>query len=95
MKKITIMVCLMTWGIAACAQMADTRKAPVAATPFAKSITAANLKKALYIVAADDMEGRETGTPGQYKAARYIIDEFKRIGLQPGAGNGEWEQPFV
>ncbi|RPE14362.1 M28 family peptidase [Chitinophaga lutea] len=95
MKKLTLMACLLATGTAACAQMADTRKAPVAATPYAKSITAAGLKKHLYIIAADDMQGRETGTAGQYKAAKYITEQFKRVGLQPGAGNGEWEQPFV
>jgi hypothetical protein len=31
---------------------------------FAKTITAADLKKHLYIVAASEMEGRETATEG-------------------------------
>lgn len=39
------------------------------------------------------MEGRETATEGQRKAAAYIESEFKRIGLQPGAG-GNYQQPF-
>ena len=29
------------------------------------------------------MEGRETGTEGQRKAAAYIEDQFKLIGLKP------------
>lgn len=94
MKKLTFMVCMLAGSVAACAQMADTRSAPAAATPYAKGITAAGLKKHLYIVAADNMQGRETGTPGQYKAAKYITEQFKRAGLKPGAGNGQWEQPF-
>ena len=56
------------------------------AKPFAKTITSSDLKKHLYIVAGPEMEGRETATEGQRKAAAYIENEFKRIGLQPGNG---------
>ncbi|HEX8332199.1 MAG TPA: M28 family peptidase [Segetibacter sp.] len=55
--------------------------------PFAKTITPADLSKHLYIVAGKEMEGRETATEGQRKAAAYIENEFKRIGLQPAPGN--------
>ncbi len=94
MKKFTFIACLLASGTAACAQMAKPPVKPVAATPFAKGITAADLKKHLYIVAGDDMEGRETGKPGQYKAAKYNSEQFKRVGLQPAGIDGSWEQPF-
>src|SRR5215211_8127522 len=51
---------------------------------FAKTITAADLKKHLYVVAAPEMEGRETATAGQKKAADYIENYFKQLALQPG-----------
>jgi Zn-dependent M28 family amino/carboxypeptidase len=51
---------------------------------YAKTITAADLKKRLYIVASADMQGRETATEGQRKAAAYIESQFKSLGLQPG-----------
>lgn len=51
---------------------------------YAKTITPADLKKRLYIVASADMQGRETATEGQRKAAAYIESEFKSMGLQPG-----------
>ena len=54
---------------------------------FAKSITAADLKKHLYIVAGPEMEGRETATEGQRRAATYIESQFRTIGLMPGNGN--------
>lgn len=57
---------------------------------FAKTITADDLKRQLYIIADPQMEGRETATPGQRKAAAYIESEFKRIGLQPG-NNGSYQ----
>ena len=37
------------------------------------SITSAELKENLYIIAADDMEGRDTGSAGQKKAGVYMI----------------------
>ncbi len=35
------------------------------------------------VLAADEMEGRKTGTPGIDKAAQFIADEFKKAGVQP------------
>jgi Zn-dependent M28 family amino/carboxypeptidase len=43
-----------------------------------KTITAEDLKKHLYIIAADSMEGRETGSAGQKKAGRYLISEYQK-----------------
>jgi Zn-dependent M28 family amino/carboxypeptidase len=60
---------------------------------FAKTITPAELKEHLYIVASAEMEGRETATPGQRKAAAYIEGEFKKIGLQPG-NNGSYQMYY-
>jgi hypothetical protein len=54
---------------------------------FAKTITADDLKKHLYIIASADFQGRETATEGQHKAAAYIENHFKSIGLLPGNGD--------
>ena len=48
---------------------------------YLKTITAANLKTHLYIVASDEMEGRETGSEGQKKAGIYLIDQYKKDGI--------------
>lgn len=90
MKNITLLAGLLAGTITACAQLAAPGTAGV---PFANSITANGLKKNLYIIAGDNMQGRETGQPGQYKAAAFITEKFKRAGLQPAA-DGKWEQPF-
>lgn len=53
-------------------------------SPFKKSmesITADELKTYLYIVAADDMEGRDTGSEGQKKAGRYLIEQYQKMGV--------------
>ena len=54
--------------------------------PYAKTITAADARRHLFVLAAPDMEGRETGTEGQRKAAAYIEAYFRQLGLQPGNG---------
>jgi hypothetical protein len=51
---------------------------------FGNSIKSENLQKHLYQIAGPAFEGRETATPGQRKAAAYIEDYFKSLGLKPG-----------
>ncbi|PCI09048.1 MAG: peptidase M28 [Flavobacteriaceae bacterium] len=49
---------------------------------FSQNISDELVKKHLYTLADDDMEGRKAGTPGIEKAAQYIEGEFKEIGLK-------------
>lgn len=53
------------------------------AAKYAAIITGNSLNKHLAIVAGAEMEGRETGTEGQRKAAAYIESQFKAMGLKP------------
>ncbi|NCT08895.1 MAG: M28 family peptidase [Flavobacteriia bacterium] len=53
------------------------------------------VKKHLYILASDEMQGRETGTLGIEKAAKYIENEFKRIGLTTFEGLNSYRQTFT
>ncbi len=50
------------------------------------TITATDLKKHLYIVASKENEGRDTPSPGLEKAANYIEEHFRSLGLKPGNG---------
>ena len=43
-------------------------------------------------LASDDLQGRNTGSEGHLKAARYIAGEFERSGLKP-AGTSGYFQP--
>lgn len=61
--------------------------------PFAESIIPADLKKHLTVLASDTLEGRETATEGQRKAANYIEEQFRLIGLKPGY-NSQYKQNF-
>lgn len=60
---------------------------------FAETINEQDLRNHLYIVASAEMEGRETATEGQRKAAAYIENYFKSIGLKPG-NNGSYQQAY-
>jgi hypothetical protein len=51
---------------------------------YGNSIKSENLQKHLYEIAGSAYEGRETATPGQRKAASYIENYFKSLGLRPG-----------
>src|SRR5437764_13687468 len=53
------------------------------------------LKKDLFYLASDDLEGRGPATEGQAKAADYIVAEFKKAGLQPGGEQGSYFQYFT
>src|SRR6266567_5202414 len=43
------------------------------------------------VLAADDMEGRETGSPGLAKAAAYIVQQAQKDGLQPAGSDGFYQ----
>lgn len=57
-----------------------------------KEITAADLKKNLYVIASDEMEGRDTGSPGQKKAGEYMINYYKGLGISYPKALGSYYQ---
>ncbi len=65
------------------------------ARDLAASITANDLREHLTVLASDEMEGRETGTEGNEKAARYIADQFKAMGLPAIGSDKSYFQPVV
>ncbi len=58
-------------------------------------IDSATVKKHLFILASDEMEGRKSGTPGIEKAAQYIEKEFERIGLSTYNALPTYRQNFI
>ncbi len=62
-------------------------------TDYLKTINEEDLKRHLLVIAADSMEGRDTGSKGQKKAAAYIAGHFKNIGLKP-ALKDSYYQPY-
>ena len=84
---------LVAFALAACVPAAP----PVATAPVsvADAITESDVRRILSILAADSMEGRETGTRGANRAAAFIASEMKALGLAPGGDSGYYQKvPF-
>lgn len=60
-------------------------------TTYADLIDPATAKKHLEIIASDEFEGRETGKEGAEKAASYIAEQFKRLGLKAPVNNSYYQ----
>ncbi|MEO7923270.1 MAG: M28 family peptidase [Chitinophagaceae bacterium] len=73
--------------------LAVAQKKDKNAVKGATTITAADMKKHLYIIASKEMEGRDTPSPGLEKAANYIEEHFKSLGLLPG-NKDSYRQPY-
>jgi Zn-dependent M28 family amino/carboxypeptidase len=65
------------------------------AAKYAESITPEDLKKHLVIIASDSLEGRDTGSPGQKKAAEYVSGFYKQYGLTPAATATDGSKSFL
>ena len=59
---------------------------------FSETINVVDLQTHLNILASDSLEGRETGKPGQKKAADYIANYFKSIGIPPYKNNTYYQK---
>lgn len=59
---------------------------------YIKTITGKDLKTHLYIVASDEMQGRETGSLGQKKAGDYLIKHYKDNKISFPKGSTEFYQ---
>jgi hypothetical protein len=46
------------------------------------------------VLAADDMEGRDTGSAGYDRAAAHVAERFAAAGLSPAGDDGGWFQPI-
>src|SRR6478736_2696751 len=86
MKKL-LLLCLPFATTVALAQKDEN------AAKYAALITPKALKEKLTILAGPEMEGRETASPGQKRAAEWIEGQFKKFGLQPG-NNGSYQQVY-
>ncbi len=61
----------------------------------AGSITPADIKQRIQVIADDSMMGRDTPSPGLEKTAQYVADQFRKFGLKPGGEHGTWFQRYT
>lgn len=71
-------------------QHKDYAKADV--VKYMNTITPADLEKHLYIVASDEMEGRDTGQQGQKNAGKYLISQYEANGISYPTGADNFYQ---
>lgn len=64
-------------------------------TAFLNEIKADELKTLLTVLTSDSLEGRETGEPGQRKAAEFIARQFEEIGLPKVCDGNSYFQKIV
>jgi len=59
-----------------------------------ETITAADVKRRIGIIADDSMRGRDTPSPGLEATARYIAAEFRSFSLRPAGDSGTFIQRY-
>jgi len=58
---------------------------------FTPEITAEDFAAHLRVISSDEYDGRKPGTLGERLTTNYIIEQFRRMGLEPG-NKGDWLQ---
>ena len=66
----------------------------VSARGASPAVDADRLLEHIKFLASDELKGRASGSPELERAADYIAQQFKDIGLKPGGDDGTWFEPF-
>lgn len=83
MKKLLLLFVVL--GLGQCKSTSNKNTDELAAE-FAKNIQSQTLQDKLSTLASDDFQGRETGEPGQQKAAEYLKTFYEKNGIKPALG---------
>ncbi|WP_027392868.1 M28 family metallopeptidase [Aquimarina latercula] len=70
----------------------NSKDAKLDVTSYAETITSGELKDYLFTFADDKFEGRDTGEPGQKKAAEFLKEQYKRMGISSPLGDDNYYQ---
>ncbi len=75
---------------------ASDRNSGYGSAAFSPGIVEADVSQHVKVLASDAFEGRAPGSKGEQRTIEYLIQQFQRIGLQPGNQDG-WLQvvPYV
>ena len=79
-QAVVLAICALAWG-----QLLAPEQAAI------DRISAASLRTNLTYIASDELEGRNTPSHGLDLAADYIAAQFRRAGLEPGAGDSYFQ----
>jgi hypothetical protein len=92
MSKIPLIAALLVWTCNSAQKVSESGLSANQAIPYAQTITAGDLKEHLYIYASDEFEGRETGKPGQKKAANYLRTYYQNQDISQAPGTADYFQ---
>ena len=84
--------CCLLGGLSACL-LGLSVLAPISRAENNEAVVA-RVGEDIRYLASDELEGRGPDTPGLQKAADYIIDRFKSLGIRGGAEDGAYLRPF-
>jgi hypothetical protein len=87
MKKKIILYCLVV--------LSNTMLAQLNNPPGLNLIRVEDLKKDLFALADAHFNGRSAGTPDELKAAMWLAEKFRAIGLKPAGDDGTYFQYFT
>jgi hypothetical protein len=79
-------------GCVLTAACATTAAPPSPGLELNDAVQAPRIRTLLRILAADSMEGRLAASPGYARAARFVADEMRRIGLEPAGDSGYFQK---
>ncbi len=87
MRRLILIAMAVAHPLTASAQTTAVKRA-------AGTITEAEIRARIEMIAHDSMGGRDTPSPGLEKTAEWMAREFKRLGLKSGGDNGGYLQRF-
>ena len=79
-------------SIAASPQLACSQRPPARGDA---AITEALIRRHVNVIADDSMLGRNTPSRGLEMTAKYIAEQFKRLGFKPGGDSGTFIQRYA
>jgi Zn-dependent M28 family amino/carboxypeptidase len=88
----TLLAALLAFSVACSSPPPAEPEAPAPSGPAENEIQEATLVQHVQALSADDMEGRAPSTPGGQRAAQYIADQLKSMGVAPAGANGSYFQ---
>ncbi len=90
MKKIILLGLVLLLNLNSFGQKENS--SPETVKKYMNTITADELKVHLYVVASDEMEGRDTGSKGQKKAGDYLISQYQKNAISFPKGAKDYYQ---
>lgn len=81
-------------AIVCCARAENPPAAPPDIRTMTPQIHAEDIRRHVYYLASDELQGRLTGTEGERLATEYVAKSFEALGLKPAGPHGSFFDPF-